>query len=164
MEDPVISTKISKAISTASGLDMELPDDVGELVPVPVTTTEVQVMTKDFKHVTQNNLEQDYDFAVTNLRSMIQKGMRAVDGAVALARESESPRMFEAASTFLKCLSDLNKDLVSLSEDQCKKSPKALTEQGSTSGNVTNNTIFVGSSEDLASIVQERLIQTFEND
>ena len=92
MEDPVISTKISSAISTASGLDMELPDDVGELVPVPVTTTEVQVMTKDFKHVTQNNLEQDYDFAVTN------------------------------------------------------------------------NTIFVGSSEDLASIVQERLIQTFEND
>ena len=164
MEDPVISTKISDAISTASGIDMDLPDDVGELVPVPVTPTEVAVITKDFKDITQSNLEQDYDFAVNNLRTMIQKGMRAVDGAVALARESESPRMFEAASTFLKCLSDLNKDLVSLSEDQCKKSPKALTEQGSASGNVTNNTIFVGSSEDLASIVQDRLMQTFDND
>lgn len=165
MEDPVISTKISTAIEDACGINMDLPDDIEEVVPTPLATVEdVRDLSKDFRSTTQNNLEQDYDFAVVNLRTMIQKGMKAVDGAVALARESESPRMFEAASTFLKCLSDLNKDLVSLSEDQCKKSPKALTEQGSTSGTVTNNSIFIGSSEELASIVHARITNTFNND
>lgn len=140
---------------------MDLPDDIQSIVPVP-THADVQVMAKEFKASTQSNLEVDYNFAVTNLRTMIKKGMMAVDGAVALARESESPRMFEAASTFLKCLSDLNKDLVSLSEDQVKKAPKDNIQLGPASAGVTNNTIFVSSSEDLSSLINDRLANTFD--
>lgn len=162
MTDDVISSKITASVADATGIDVSLPEDIGEVLEcVPAITKEsLPALTKEFRDTTQSNLERDYDFAVGNLREMIVKGMKAVDGAVALARESESPRMFEAASTFLKTLSDLNKDLVGLSEEQVKKQPKANAEQASASGTVTNNSIFIGSSEDLASIVQARIKQS----
>jgi hypothetical protein len=66
-----------------------------------------------------------------------------------LARASEHPRAYEVVSTLMKTLVDANKDLVAMNKD--RKSEQAPEEKQQ----VTNNNLFVGSTEDLQKMITE---------
>jgi hypothetical protein len=96
---------------------------------------------------TNNEVEDDYDYARKNLRDLIDSGMGDLNTVMDIARQSESPRAFEVATNLMKTLTDTNKDLLELA-----KKKKELTQEKNTQ-NVTN-ALFVGSTADLQKMIQ----------
>ena len=94
-----------------------------------------------------NEVEDDYDYAIKNLRDLIDSGMGDLNTVMDIARQSESPRAFEVATNLMKTLTDTNKDLLELA-----KKKKELTKEKEPQ-NVTN-ALFVGSTADLQKMIQ----------
>lgn len=122
--------KISDALGTA-------PVE-GEIVE----NTPKTVVTPD------DNTENDYQYARENFYSVIENGTKALEEMMDLARASEHPRAYEVISTLMKTLVDANKDLVAMNEKRQKE--KAPQDEK----NVTNNNLFVGTTEDLQKMLQ----------
>ena len=80
--------------------------EVLDVEPIEYQTTEiVEVKTP---------VEDDAEFARTNIRDLIQKGNSAVDNLLLVANASEHPRAYEVAAGLIKNLADLNKDLLEI--------------------------------------------------
>ena len=74
---------------------------------------------------------------------MIDKGQEAVNGALDLAMSSDHPRAYEVAGQLIKHVGDVADKLMALQKD--KKNVK----EESAKTQVTNNSLFVGSTADL---------------
>lgn len=151
---------MDKIAETMNDLGIEVAPaepEATEIIEAPLTQENLPAVVKDFKVQLKQNVEDDYDFARKNLRTLLEKGMTAVDGAISLARESESPRVYEATSTFFKTLAEISTSLIDLNDKV--GGPVSKSEKGPASGNVTtnNNTIFVGSSEHLSDVIRSRI-------
>ena len=122
-------------------------------VPEPPTFDENK-STEIIVHEDQTDVEADYILARNNLKSLIKKGDSAVEEIIKVASESEHPRAFEVAATFLKTMADLNKDLLELQ----KKRRDLNVEQQSKSGQTTNidKAVFVGSTAELIKMIKEQ--------
>lgn len=95
-------------------------------------------------------VEYDYQSARNNLYSILQQGEEALLHALEVAKAKEEPRAFEVVGGLLKQLSDINTQLLDLSEKKQKIMEKEKKEIAPTSPtNVTNNAIFVGSTDEL---------------
>ncbi len=96
------------------------------------------------------NLSNDYDFARDNLKKIIAYAMEVVPSAMMLTREAESPRLFESTGSFIKTLSEINKDLLDITERNLKAvSVKKDENDNKTITNTTNNAIFMGTTDEL---------------
>ena len=100
---------------------------------------------------TKDQLKKDYDYTRGNLYSLIEKGQEAVDGILELAQESDQPRAFEVAGQLIKHVGDVADKLVDLQ----KKVNDIENPAKSKSTEVTNNTMFVGSTADLAKFLKQ---------
>ena len=120
---------------------MTFNDKFSEILNIDPPVQEVIAPT------TNNEVEDDYDYARKNLRDLIDSGMGDLNTVMDIARQSESPRAFEVATNLMKTLTDTNKDLLELA-----KKKKELTQEKNTQ-NVTN-ALFVGSTADLQKMIQ----------
>ena len=104
----------------------------------------------------QNDANKDYAEVRDNLKNIIGTGLNAIDGILSVASEGESPRAYEVVSQLIKSVTDANKDLIGLHEQM-----KKLDEDtgGGSSGSVTNNSIFVGSTKELQKLVKNNFKQ-----
>ena len=72
--------------------------DVLDVEPINYQTTEiVEVKTP---------VEDDAEFARTNIRDLISKGNSAIDNLLLVANASEHPRAYEVAAGLIKNLAD----------------------------------------------------------
>lgn len=99
------------------------------------------------------SVNSDFSTARNNLKSLITKGESAIDGILQVANQSEHPRAYEVAATFLKTLADLNKDLLDI---QKKKKELTAESQQKNSGGQTNidKAVFIGSTTDLIKMIK----------
>jgi hypothetical protein len=135
--------KISKALQIK--FDPSTPEE-----PKKELVKKIEVEKKEI-------LTQDFDHARENLKELIQNSKVAMDGIMKVAVETESPRAFEVASLMIKTLADLNKDLMVLHEKSASVKKEKVT-------NITNNSIYVGSTTDLQNIInKERSTRKDEN-
>lgn len=133
----------------AEALDIEPIESQSDFYPVDY---DGDIVAGDL--VIQNGEEQidiDYGYARSNLYDLIQKGTSAIDGILAVARESHHPRAFEVAATLIKNMGDVNDKLLNL--HKTKKELDKITvskseEEDQPSINV-EKAIFVGSTTDL---------------
>jgi len=95
----------------------------------------------------------DYEYTRGNLYSLIEKGQEAVDGILELSQQTDSPRAFEVAGNLIKNVADATDKLIDLQKkmQELEEGPK-----GSAQTNVTNNTMFVGSTADLAKFLKQQ--------
>lgn len=96
-----------------------------------------------------NNFQKDYKLVQENLKSLIGSGNLALESALKVATESDSPRAFEVVAILLKTMADLNNNVL----DVHRKAKD-------TTGNKvelkqTNNSVFVGSTKDLQNILNK---------
>jgi len=95
----------------------------------------------------------DYEYARSNLYGIIETSSDALNQLVELAKASEHPRAFEVVGQLTKTLLDANKDLLEI-----QKKVKALQAEEEQkldeSGQITNNNLFVGSTNDLLKIMK----------
>ena len=102
-------------------------------------------------------LNKDYRDVRDNLHHIIDSGQVAIDGILRVASEGESPRAYEVVSQLIKSVSEANKDLIDLHKkmkDIKKEDPDSQQAQ-----NITNNTLFVGSTKELQDMVKKQAKQ-----
>ena len=131
-----MNNKLSEALNTE-------PIEINPIIEVQ--STEVTSL---------NQVEEDANFARSNIRDLIAKGNTAMDQLLAVAKESEHPRAYEVAAGLIKNLADMNKDLLEL-----QKKRKDLTPNGDGfAGNAKNlnvdKAIFVGSTNELVKFLK----------
>ena len=85
-----------------------------------------------------------------SLYSIIEKGQEAIDGILEIAQESEMPRAYEVAGQLIKSVSDATDKLMDLQ----KKLKDVEEEKASKGPNTVNNSLFVGSTAELAKMLK----------
>ena len=115
---------------------------------VPTDTAEVGI-TKPERHE-RNDIEKDYEYTRGNLYSIIEKGQEAINGILELAQDSEMPRAYEVAGQLIKSVSDATDKLMDLQ----KKLKDVEEEKLSKGPSTVNNSLFVGSTADLAKMLK----------
>lgn len=95
------------------------------------------------------NFQKDYQFVQTNLKDLINNGNLALESALKVATESDSPRAFEVVAILLKTMADLNNNVLDVHK-------KAKDTTGSkVEVKQTNNSVFVGSTKDLQNLLNK---------
>lgn len=114
-------------------------------------STEIETKKEAFKKIKRDREEilvNDFNHARDNIKELIETGKQAVDGIMKVAIESDSPRAYEVASLLIKTISELNKDLMVVHEKSENIQKEKVT-------NITNNSIYVGSTTDLQNLINK---------
>lgn len=132
-------------------------DDTFEIEVIdPIRRSEV--VTVDGRALIQHdsedidkNVDDDYEVARNNLRSLLEQGHEALSVAFRSAIASEHPTAFEVAGQIMQQLAEINSKLLELSEKRLK-----LKQASGKSGpeKVVNNAIFIGSTSKLAELLK----------
>lgn len=117
----------------------DIISDSLNIVPYEETQSEIVEVNPTTQH-------DDSEYVRNNFHSIIEKGKDALDEMMSIAKASEHPRAFEVVSTLMKTLVDANKDLANLSKDLKKKEES--------NPQTVNNSIFVGSTEELLKMIK----------
>jgi hypothetical protein len=96
-----------------------------------------------------NNFQKDYEIAQQNIKDLIGNGNIALESALKVATESDSPRAFEVVAILLKTMSDLNNNMLDIHK-KAKDTTSSKTEIKQ-----TNNSVFVGSTKDLQNLLNK---------
>jgi len=128
-------------------------DDM-EIVPTE-SVSEIQKVEE-----APQDLKKDYEYTRGNLYSLIEKGQEAINGILVLAGEGASPRAYEVAGQLIKNVADTTDKLVDL---QKKMKDIEGESEKSTSKNVTNNALFVGSTAELQKLLKQGFLNNKED-
>lgn len=131
--------KISQALNAATSIN--IPTIIDDQKSITDQSSKYKKLNE--------NLEIDYDFARNNLRQLILHAMDIIPNAMALVKEAENARLFESTSSFIKTVAEINKDLLDITERNLKSDPSLNKKQDSMPSTITNNAIFMGTTEDL---------------
>lgn len=95
------------------------------------------------------NFQKDYDYVQSNLKKLVNTGDIALESALKVATESDSPRAFEVVAILLKTMADLNNNVLDIHKKaKDTTSTKVEVKQ-------TNNSVFVGSTKDLQNLLNK---------
>ena len=101
----------------------------------------------------KDDVEKDYKYTRGQLYSLIEKGQEAINGIMEVAGESASPRAYEVAGQLIKSVADSTDKLMDL-----QKKMKDIDEvKDSKTTNVTNNSLFVGSTSELQKMLKQTM-------
>jgi len=130
-------------------------EEIFDLEPLE-SNTAITVQDTEFIPASPENstIESDAEFARKNLRELILKGNQAVDELLHIASQSEVPRAYEITATFLKNLSDMNKDLLEIHK---KKKEIVVSKEikNSNDMNINQAVVFTGSTHHLMKLLKE---------
>jgi hypothetical protein len=132
-----LSEVIDKNEETSTELVVQEPADI---VPVVVENSETI---------------QDIEQARSNIKNIITHGDDALKEMMSLAKQSESPRAFEVASTLMKTLLDANKDFVEMSMKKKYEVDAINAPKEAAQTNVVNNNLILSTTDLLKMIKGE---------
>ena len=116
------------------------------MAPLPVTTSNSTPVV-----VPPTSVENDFEFARTNMYDAIVKGADALDELVGIAKQTQQARSFEVVSTLINTLVSANKELVDL-----HKKHKELTKDDEPVNKTTVNNNLVLSTADLLDMLKKK--------
>ena len=129
-------------------------DSIEEALNVDTEVVEndkIEPRKNQLKKSDQNDSEKDYEYSRAQLYSLVEKGQEAVDGALDVAQQSDSARAYEVAGQLIKHVADTADKLMDL-----QKKVKEIDEvKDKNTTNVTNNSLFVGSTADLQKMLKK---------
>ena len=126
-------------------------DKTFNITPEVVEEEKTEVIKKEKPdRLTKDDITRDYEYTRGNLYSIIEKGQEAIDGILELAQDSEMPRAYEVAGQLIKSVSDATDKLMDLQ----KKLKDVEEEKQSKGPNTVNNSLFVGSTAELAKMLK----------
>ena len=128
-------------------------DEALNISDTEIVPSKKPILKKD-EVIKINEIDKDYDYTRGNLYSLIEKGQEAINGIMEVAGESASPRAYEVAGQLIKSVADTTDKLLDLQ----KKVKDVKEENGSTTNNVTNNALFVGSTSDLSKVLKKQFL------
>jgi hypothetical protein len=120
-----------------------------------VEPTEIVESKPEPPQIKQGELQQDYEITRAQLHNLVMKGQEAIDGILDVARSSDHPRAYEVAGQLIKNVADVADKLIDL-----QKKMKDIDEKPRSSPTTVNNTMFVGSTSELAKLLKQNSKQT----
>ena len=137
---------------TFDDIDDSLDIDRGAEIMKAPTNKPTKTSPKNIKSG-KEDVTKDYEYSRAQLYSLVEKGQEAVDGALDVAQQSDSARAYEVAGQLIKHVADTADKLIDL-----QKKMKDIDEvKDSKTTNVTNNSLFVGSTSDLQKMLKDTL-------
>ena len=97
----------------------------------------------------------DIEQARENIKNIIEQGDDALKEMISLAKQSESSRAFEVASTLMKTLLDANKDFVEMSTKKKYVKEEFMGPKEAAQTNITNNNLILSTADLLKMIKGE---------
>ena len=122
----------------------ELLDIQGEIVEAEKHLP--SILQNNAKSQEQNS---DYKYSREIFYSLVERGQDAIEGILAITKESEHPRVYEVAGQLIKTVSETTEKLIDL---QAKM--KEL-DRDNTMPNKVQNNLFVGSSTELQRLLKD---------
>ena len=119
-----------------TALETNLPQQLKK-IKTEVAQTEIVVDT-----------EEDYAYSREKIKDLIQKAEEAIENMMVLSSETEHPRAFEVLAGMFKTTTDMMDQLITLQKKR-KELTQSEGQKPGTSGNTTNNAIFVGATTEL---------------
>ena len=132
-------------MSTYDGLDQVFDVEPTEIVEAP----------KEVPQSQKPEIQQDYEVTRAQLHNLVMKGQEAIDGILDVARSSDHPRAYEVAGQLIKNVADVADKLIDL-----QKKMKDIDEKPRSSPTTVNNTMFVGSTSELAKLLKQNSKET----
>ena len=130
---------------------LEITDRGAEIMKKEPVSKPTRTSAKDLKKSKGPDIETDYNYSRAQLYSLVEKGQEAVDGALDVAQQSDSARAYEVAGQLIKHVADTADKLIDL-----QKKMKEIDEDGpKAQTNVTNNSLFVGSTSELQKMLKK---------
>jgi len=103
-----------------------------------------------------SNKQNDFEYVRETYYDLIEKGRNAIERMGEVAEETEHPRAFEVLATTIKTVSDVSGNLLDLHIKRNQLQTKTELEASKAEAQqLTQNNIFVGSTEDLLSKLEE---------
>ena len=137
---------------TFDEIDDSLDIDRGAEIMKAPTNKPTKTSPKNIKSG-KEDVTKDYEYSRAQLYSLVEKGQEAVDGALDVAQQSDSARAYEVAGQLIKHVADTADKLIDL-----QKKMKDIDEvKDSKTTNVTNNSLFVGSTSDLQKMLKDTM-------
>ena len=128
---------------------LDITDRGAEIMKAPVNKP-TRTSPKNIKSG-KEDITKDYEYSRAQLYSLVEKGQEAVDGALDVAQQSDSARAYEVAGQLIKHVADTADKLMDL-----QKKVKEIDEvKDKNTTNVTNNSLFVGSTADLQKMLKK---------
>ena len=126
-------------------------DELNDEFNVSADVVQPEVVKDKIEKVRESvdDVKKDYEYTRGNLYSIIEKGQEALNGILELAQESEMPRAYEVAGQLIKNVADATDKLMKL-----QKELKDVNEESSKGPTNVTNTLFVGSTADLAKLLK----------
>ena len=149
--------KIEKLVEQRIEKHLELGEDIPK--------HDVKVINPTVENVptvidSNENKDNDFQYARENLYDIIEKGRDAMEELLEIAKAEESPRAFEVFGQLLKNMTDTQSTLMELHQKKQKLENDGDRQEVSRAQNVTN-ALFVGSTADLLKLVKR---ETKQND
>ena len=149
--------KVEKLVEQRIEKHLELGEDVPK--------HDVKVINPTVENVptvidSNENKDNDFQYARENLYDIIEKGRDAMEELLEIAKAEESPRAFEVFGQLLKNMTDTQSTLMELHQKKQKLENDGDRQEVSRAQNVTN-ALFVGSTADLLKLVKR---ETKQND
>ena len=132
-------------MSTYDGLD-----EVFDVEPTEIVEAQPEVLDRK-----KPEIQQDYEVTRAQLHNLVMKGQEAIDGILDVARSSDHPRAYEVAGQLIKNVADVADKLIDL-----QKKMKDIDEKPRSSPTTVNNTMFVGSTSELAKLLKQNSKET----
>lgn len=122
-------------------------DDVDLPVVQEIHTTSVS--TELLSKAESDETLKDIEKARKNIEKIIELGGESLDEMISLAKQSESPRAFEVASTLMKTLLDANREFVEMSTRKKYAKDEILNpkEEEAAQTNITNNNLILSTAD-----------------
>jgi len=99
----------------------------------------------------KKDIRKDYQYSRGNIYSIIEKGQEAINGALEMAQETESPRAYEVTGQLIKSVADATEKLLDI-----QKKLKDIEEIKDTGPSNVTNALFIGSTADLVKAMKQQ--------
>ena len=131
----------------------KLEDNLNDILGVEKNNVDVEefkapTLRKEDKD--KDDIDNDYVNSRENYYDLIEKGQKAIDGILDIAKEGQHPRAYEVAGQLIKGQSEIAQNLLDL-QDKLKKIKDI---KGDVPKNVTN-ALFVGSTTELQKMIKK---------
>lgn len=136
----------------------------GEFVQKDVTKEEVGVIEFAEKAVveapkTSAELSTDYQYIRTNLYTITERSIEALNNLVQIADQSQHPRAYEVVALMVNSIASAQKDLMNIHQQKAKI--ESISSKNSPE--IVNNNLFVGNTAELDEIIKRMTKQSSDS-
>ena len=103
----------------------------------------------------KKDIRKDYQYSRANIYSIVEKGQEAINDALEMAQETESPRAYEVTGQLIKTVADATEKLLDI-----QKKLKDIEEIKDTGPSNVTNALFIGSTADLVKAMKQQKNKT----